>query len=208
MWVACRCEEQASSSSRRFVAASVQPTRQSQKKNGELGSTSLASPKFRLTLASKRSSLEKRPGIARRDCLPFGIRVTQAATNLEFKLTPEKVQAIVEGVSQAVFQWRRRAATLALCLIAVWVAYHVVFGANGTMVYSHKLSEHRTLDKEIIQLKEENARLAHHVNALKNDANTIEKEAREQLRYARPGEVIYTIPQSRSTTSTITAEKH
>ena len=75
------------------------------------------------------------------------------------------------------------------------------------MVYSHKLAEHRALDKEILQLKEENERLAHHVAALKNDPKTIEKEAREQLRYARPGEVIYTLPQSTPATSTVTAER-
>jgi cell division protein FtsB len=115
---------------------------------------------------------------------------------------------MLEPASQKLFQWRRKAATLALCLVAVWVAYHAIFGANGTMVYSHKLSEHRALDKEIIQLKQENERLAHHVDALKSNPKAIEKEAREQLRYARPGEVIYTLPQSASAPSTVTAEKH
>jgi len=114
---------------------------------------------------------------------------------------------MLEVASRTLFQWRRKGATFALCLIAVWVAYHVVFGANGTMVYSHKLAEHRALDKEIIELQEENERLAHQVDALRNDPKTIEKEAREQLRYARPGEVIYTLPQPRQGSSTITAEK-
>jgi len=38
------------------------------------------------------------------------------------------------------------------------------------------------------------------IKALKNDPKTIEKEARERLRYARPGEVVYTfsLPQLRS----------
>ena len=124
------------------------------------------------------------------------------------KLTPDKVKAILEVASRTLFQWRRKGATLALCLIAVWVGYHVIFGANGTMVYSHKLAEHRALDKEILQLKEENEHLAHQVNALKSDPKTIEKEAREQLRYARPGEVIYTLPQPTPAPSTFTAEKH
>lgn len=119
----------------------------------------------------------------------------------------EKVKALLEAASHTLFQWRRRGATLLLCLIAIWVGYHAIFGANGTMVYSHKLAEHRALDKEILQLKEENERLAHHVQALKNDPKTIEKEAREQLRYARPGEVIYTLPQSIPMTSTVTAER-
>lgn len=123
------------------------------------------------------------------------------------KLTPEKVQAILEIASQMLYQWRRKAATMALCLIAVGVGYHAIFGANGTMVYSHKLAEHRALDKEILQLKEENGRLAHRVSALKSDPAAIEKEAREQLRYARPGEIIYTLPQATSTPSNVTAQK-
>src|SRR5438270_1748673 len=119
----------------------------------------------------------------------------------------EKLQEIVETVAAKLYQLRRKGATLALCLIAAWVAYHVVFGANGTMVYAHKREEHRELTKEIQELKQENEQLAHHVDALKNDPRTIEKEAREQLRYARPGEVIYTLPQTARRASTFTAEK-
>src|SRR5207302_11423127 len=104
----------------------------------------------------------------------------------------EKLKAIVEAGWQRLYPWRRRGATFALCLLATWVAYHVVFGANGMMIYSHKRAEHHALDKEILDLKQENQRLEHQVNSLKNDPKTIEKEAREQLRYARPGEVIYT----------------
>jgi cell division protein FtsB len=126
---------------------------------------------------------------------------------LVFKIGTYKIKVLLEAGSQTLFQWRRRCATLALGVIAVWVGYHVIFGANGTMVYSHKLTEHRALDKEIIQLEQENQRLAHHVKALKDDPETIEKEAREQLRYARPGEIIYTVPQSTPIPSTVTAER-
>jgi len=119
----------------------------------------------------------------------------------------EKVRAIVETVAAKLYQSRRRGATVVLCLLAMWVAYHVVFGANGTMVYAHKREEHRALTKEIQELKQENQQLAHYVDALKNDPGTIEKEAREQLRYARPGEVIYTVPRAARRASTFTAEK-
>jgi cell division protein FtsB len=119
----------------------------------------------------------------------------------------QRVKEILETVAAKLYQLRRKGATLALCLIAAWVAYHVVFGANGTMVYAHKREEHRALNKEIQELKQENAQLADHVEALKNDPKTIEKEAREQLRYARPGEVIYTLPQPTRKPSTFTAEK-
>jgi cell division protein FtsB len=119
----------------------------------------------------------------------------------------DRLKAALEAVWWKLYRYRRRGATLGLCLLATLVAYHVVFGANGMMVYSHKRAEHRALDKEIVDLKQENDRLAHQVNALQNDPKTIEKEAREQLRYARPGEVIYTLPQSTQRPATITAEK-
>lgn len=119
----------------------------------------------------------------------------------------QKVKEILETVAARLYQTRRKGATLLLCLIATWVAYHVVFGANGTMVYAHKREEHRALDKEIQELKQENERVSHHIDALKNDPKTIEKEPREQLRYARPGEVIYTFPQPSRKPSTFTAEK-
>jgi cell division protein FtsB len=119
----------------------------------------------------------------------------------------QKVKEILEAIAAKLYQARRKVATSLLCLIAAWVAYHVIFGANGTMVYAHKREEHRALNKEIQELKQENEQRAHHVDALKNDPSTIEKEAREQLRYARPGEVIYTLPQPARKPSTFTAEK-
>ena len=119
----------------------------------------------------------------------------------------DKVKELLEAVAAKLYPLRRKGATILLCLIATWVAYHVVFGANGTMVYAHKREEHRALTKEIQELNQENERLVHNVDALKNDPRTIEKEAREQLRYARPGEVIYTLPQPARKPSTFTAEK-
>ena len=41
---------------------------------------------------------------------------------------------------------------------------------------------------------QENARLRVRVEKLKSDPDAIEREAREKLHYARPGEVIYTLP--------------
>jgi len=76
------------------------------------------------------------------------------------------------------------------------------------LIYSHKRTEYRALNKEILELKQENQQLNQRVDALKNDPKAIEKEAREQLRLARPGEVIYTLPQPARTPSTFTAQKH
>jgi cell division protein FtsB len=120
----------------------------------------------------------------------------------------EKLKSVLEAAWQKAYHWRRRGATFALCLVAAWVAYHVIFGANGMLIYSHKRTEYRALNKEILELKHENQQLNQRVDALKNDPQAIEKEAREQLRLARPGEVIYTLPQPPRSPSTYTAQKH
>ena len=43
-------------------------------------------------------------------------------------------------------------------------------------------------------MQKENDRYTARVKALQTDPKTIEKEAREQLHYARPGEVVYVAP--------------
>jgi cell division protein FtsB len=75
------------------------------------------------------------------------------------------------------------------------MAYHVVFGANGVVVYQQKKVEYRKLNEELNSLQDENQRLNEHIKALQTDPKAIEKEAREQLRYAKPGEVIYVAPE-------------
>ena len=55
----------------------------------------------------------------------------------------------------------------------------------------------KQLRQQIQDLQQENARLRDHIERLKSDPDAIEHEAREQLHYARPGEVIYTCLRSR-----------
>lgn len=96
----------------------------------------------------------------------------------------------------ALYAARRKLATAAVVVLAVLLAVHVIFGANGMVVYQKKKSEYRTLQKDVDQLQKENQALSDQIKALKTDRNAIEKEAREQLHYARPGEVIYLMPSS------------
>ena|SRR5437868_7676999 len=92
---------------------------------------------------------------------------------------------------------RRQVATGGVSLLALWLALHVIFGANGMMVYQQKRQEYTNLQGDIKVLSEENERYAQEINALKSDPSAIEKEAREQLHYARPGEIIYVVPEPR-----------
>lgn len=89
---------------------------------------------------------------------------------------------------------RRKAATIAAAALALGVAYHVVFGANGLTVYEQKRQETHLLRQQMQDLQRENDEMKGHVDRLQNDPDAIEHQAREELHYARPGEVIYTMP--------------
>ena len=79
-------------------------------------------------------------------------------------------------------------------MLALAVAYHVIFGQNGLTVYQQKRQEAQSLSKQLHSLQLENARMKGYVERLQNDPNAIEHQAREELHYTRPGEVIYTLP--------------
>jgi len=89
---------------------------------------------------------------------------------------------------------RRKLATVAAAALALAVAYHVVFGANGLRGYEQKRQETHRLNQQMQELQRENDLLTQHVSRLQSDPNAIEHQAREELHYARPGEVIYTLP--------------
>jgi cell division protein FtsB len=89
---------------------------------------------------------------------------------------------------------RRKIATAAAAALALAVAYHVVFGANGLTVYEQKRQETQLLNQQMLDLQRENDLLMEDVGRLQSDPNAIEHQAREELHYTRPGEVIYTLP--------------
>lgn len=93
-----------------------------------------------------------------------------------------------------IYALRRRIATLAVALMAVALFVHVMFGANGMVIYKQKRIEHELLRKQIDQAQQENDRYTQRIQGLKSDQKAIEKEAREQLGYAKPGEYVYVAP--------------
>jgi cell division protein FtsB len=101
----------------------------------------------------------------------------------------------IERMSEWLHHSRRKLATAGIATLAAILAFHVVFGPNGMLVYHEKRTEFRDLTQEVEKLQQENQRLSEQIKALKTDPKTIEKEAREQLRYARPGEVVYVTPE-------------
>ncbi|HJX83289.1 MAG TPA: septum formation initiator family protein [Candidatus Angelobacter sp.] len=92
------------------------------------------------------------------------------------------------------YQSRRRLAIGGVGVLACFIGYHAIFGANGFLVYQDKKIESRKLQHELEAMQQDNAQREERIKALTNDPQTIEREAREKLKYARKGDVIYTLP--------------
>lgn len=102
---------------------------------------------------------------------------------------------VVREIGLKLVHARRLVASAVLAVIALSLCAHVMLGNNGWMSYRQKRAEYQKLQQDLQKMDEENRRLDEEIKALKSDPKAIEKEAREQLRYAKPGEVIYLLPE-------------
>ena len=109
----------------------------------------------------------------------------------------DKLQQFVQKLAGG----HRRLASALLAVFAIGIFAHALFGNNGWMSYRQKQTEYQKLQDELQRMDDENRRLDAEIKALKSDPKAIEKEAREQLRYAKPGEVIYLLPEQRQSSS-------
>jgi cell division protein FtsB len=83
---------------------------------------------------------------------------------------------------------------LVLALFALLV--HDVFGAHGFVAMRRTQKEIDQIREQIGKINEENKSLADQVNSLKSDPKAIERIAREEMGLARPGEMIFKLPES------------
>jgi cell division protein FtsB len=104
------------------------------------------------------------------------------------------VNLLRESVQKLV-QWRRLLASAAFALITIGLCAHVLLGNNGWVKYRAKKAEYQQLQQDLKRMDDDKQRLDSEIKALKSDPKAIEKEAREQLRYAKPGEIIYLLPE-------------
>lgn len=105
-----------------------------------------------------------------------------------------QLPALADAARERAYTLRRKAATVGVGVLAVGMAYGVIFGHNGITAFMHKRAEEHYLQGQMEQLQRENDRLQEHVSRLQNDPGAIEHQAREELHYTRAGEVIYTLP--------------
>jgi len=90
--------------------------------------------------------------------------------------------------------WRQAGTAVAVVLAAL-LMWHVINGKHGLSVWHQNHTQDRELQKQINDVQE-NAQLRKQIDRLKSDPDAIEHEAREKLHYAKPGEVIYTLPET------------
>jgi len=88
----------------------------------------------------------------------------------------------------------RRAAPYAGGALIVLVLLHTLFGPYGYFSMRRSQQQIEQVRREIDRLDRENAQLSGEIHALQSDPSEIEKVAREDMGLARPGELIFRLP--------------
>jgi cell division protein FtsB len=112
----------------------------------------------------------------------------------EKKTTPPPPLSTRERLIALTSRAWRPVGTVVAVLLALLVMGHVINGNHGLSVWHQMRAEDRELQKDIKDVQQENAQLRHEIDRLKTNPDAIEHEAREKLHYAKPGEVIYSLP--------------
>ena len=86
---------------------------------------------------------------------------------------------------------RQRVVVVAAAAVSTALIAVVIFGSRGLLHLRTLTAEHDDLGKRIALLLHENEQLRTRIERLRTDDRTLERLAREQLGFTRPGEVIY-----------------
>jgi cell division protein FtsL len=98
-------------------------------------------------------------------------------------ISPSEIAAYLRGHGRQI---------LGLALFALFV--HDVFGPHGFIAMRRTQNEIEQIREQIGKLNDENKSLTQQVNSLKSDPKSIERIAREEMGLARPGEMIFRVP--------------
>ncbi len=115
--------------------------------------------------------------------------------SLQTELAAKKPSSLRDRLITKMQHGWRPAGTVLAVLLALTLTWHVIDGKHGLSAWEHERAQDRALKMEIQRLEQENADLQQQIQRLQSDPDAIEREARENLHYARPGEVIYTLPE-------------
>ena len=84
----------------------------------------------------------------------------------------------VRPLALQLYLLRRRIATVAVAVLAGSLFVHVMFGANGMVVYKQKRAEYQELRKQIVQVQQENDRYTQQIQGLEERSERPSKKRR------------------------------
>ena len=111
-------------------------------------------------------------------------------------MTLKQIRDISPSQARAFLQKNMRR-ILGFALFALLV--HDVFGPHGFIAMRRTQKEIDQIREQIGKVNNENKSLTEQVNSLKSDPKSIERIAREEMGLARPGEMIFKIPDTAKT---------
>ena len=88
----------------------------------------------------------------------------------------------------------RRNAIFVMALISLAMLMHEIFGQNGYLTLQHQKKQYNVLQQQIKTVSQQNQQLEQKIKALQSNPEAVEKQARNQLHLAKPGEIIYMLP--------------
>ena len=89
---------------------------------------------------------------------------------------------------------RQRLAIVAAVGVSAALVVAILFGSRGLLRLRALTNEEAVIKQRIAGLLLENQRLRTQLHALRSDDRYLERLAREQLGFVRPGEVVYRFP--------------
>jgi cell division protein FtsB len=104
---------------------------------------------------------------------------------------PKRKYSISKGRSGSAITNRNRIIAALLLSVGIYFLISSIFGEMGFIKYYRMRQQCISIDREIADLRKDNARLIHQVQSLKNDSAYIERIARDKLGLARSGEIVY-----------------
>ena len=106
----------------------------------------------------------------------------------------KKSQRIRKSSADDMAAFLRRHARQILGFAFLAMLIHDIFGPHGVIAMQRTQREIQQIRQQIGKVNAENKSLAEQVNALKTDPKAIERIAREEMGLARPGELIFKLP--------------
>jgi cell division protein FtsB len=88
----------------------------------------------------------------------------------------------------------RRNARYFVALAFFLLLFQDIFGAHGLLAMHREKNKINQVQSENQKLNQENQDLSQHIEKLKTDPSAIEKIARDRMGLARPGELIFRMP--------------